>query len=66
MPGRILERNVGVKVRETLADPLYARIAAAPLEPAFSDALKGALFTDPKSRNKATLKRLDLLVRKHL
>jgi ATP-binding cassette subfamily B protein len=30
-PGRILERNVGVKVRETLADRLYARIAAAPL-----------------------------------
>jgi ABC-type multidrug transport system fused ATPase/permease subunit len=30
-PGRILERNVGVKVRETLADQLYARIAAAPL-----------------------------------
>ena len=30
-PGRILERNVGVRVRETLADDLYARIAAAPL-----------------------------------
>jgi ABC-type multidrug transport system fused ATPase/permease subunit len=30
-PGRILERNVGMKVRETLADQLYARIAAAPL-----------------------------------
>ncbi|KQX87171.1 ABC transporter ATP-binding protein [Variovorax sp. Root473] len=30
-PGRILERNVGLKVRETLADQLYARIAAAPL-----------------------------------
>ncbi|NVM91550.1 ABC-type multidrug transport system fused ATPase/permease subunit [Variovorax sp. SG517] len=30
-PGRILERNVGVKVREALADQLYARIAAAPL-----------------------------------
>jgi ABC-type multidrug transport system fused ATPase/permease subunit len=30
-PGRILERNVGVKVREALADRLYARIAAAPL-----------------------------------
>ncbi|WP_260396790.1 hypothetical protein [Variovorax sp. KBW07] len=30
-PGRILERNVGMKVRETLADELYARIAAAPL-----------------------------------
>jgi ATP-binding cassette subfamily B protein len=30
-PGRILERNVGMKVRETLADTLYARIAAAPL-----------------------------------
>ncbi|ODU11969.1 MAG: multidrug ABC transporter ATP-binding protein [Variovorax sp. 67-131] len=30
-PGRILERNVGMRVRETLADQLYARIAAAPL-----------------------------------
>ncbi|MBN4665234.1 ABC transporter ATP-binding protein [Pandoraea nosoerga] len=30
-PGRILERNVGVRVRERLADQLYARIAAAPL-----------------------------------
>ncbi len=30
-PGRILERNVGVKVREAVADRLYARIAAAPL-----------------------------------
>ena len=30
-PGRILERNVGLKVRERLADALYARIAAAPL-----------------------------------
>jgi len=30
-PGRILERNVGVGVREKLADTLYARIAAAPL-----------------------------------
>lgn len=30
-PGRVLERNVGVRVRETLADTLYARIAAAPL-----------------------------------
>ncbi|MET3494686.1 ABC transporter ATP-binding protein [Variovorax boronicumulans] len=30
-PGRILERNVGLKVRERLADELYARIAAAPL-----------------------------------
>ena len=30
-PGRILERNVGMRVRETLADELYARIAAAPL-----------------------------------
>ena len=42
------------------------RIAAAPLEPAFSEALKGALFTAPESRNKATLKKLDLLVRKYL
>jgi 5'-methylthioadenosine phosphorylase len=42
------------------------RIAAAPLEPAFSSALKGALFTDPKHRNKATMKKLDLLVRKYL
>lgn len=30
-PGRILERNVGVRVRERLADQLYARIASAPL-----------------------------------
>ncbi|MDB5850151.1 MAG: transporter ATP-binding protein [Rhodoferax sp.] len=30
-PGRLLERNVGVRVRERLADQLYARIAAAPL-----------------------------------
>ncbi|RZL90152.1 MAG: ABC transporter ATP-binding protein [Variovorax sp.] len=30
-PGRILERNVGLHVREALADALYARIAAAPL-----------------------------------
>jgi 5'-methylthioadenosine phosphorylase len=42
------------------------RIAAAPLEHAFSSALKGALFTDPKHRSKATLKKLDLLVRKYL
>lgn len=30
-PGRVLERNVGVRVRERLSDQLYARIAAAPL-----------------------------------
>lgn len=30
-PGRVLERNVGVRVRERLADELYARITAAPL-----------------------------------
>ncbi|MEJ8826005.1 ABC transporter ATP-binding protein [Variovorax humicola] len=30
-PGRVLERNVAVRVREMLADTLYARIAAAPL-----------------------------------
>ncbi|WP_420992387.1 ATP-binding cassette domain-containing protein [Cupriavidus sp. 30B13] len=30
-PGRVLERNVGVRVRERLADQLYARVAAAPL-----------------------------------
>ncbi|MDE2490984.1 MAG: S-methyl-5'-thioadenosine phosphorylase [Elusimicrobia bacterium] len=41
------------------------KIAAAPLEPAFSEALKGALFTDPKARKPAALKRLDLLVRKY-
>jgi 5'-methylthioadenosine phosphorylase len=41
------------------------RIAAAPLEPAFSEALKGALFTDPDYRSKAALKKLDLLVRKY-
>ena len=42
------------------------RIARSPLEPAFSAALKGALFTDPKFRGKAALKKLDLLVRKYL
>ncbi len=42
------------------------RIAKAPLEPAFSEALKGALFTAPEARNKATLKKLDLLVRRYL
>jgi ABC-type multidrug transport system fused ATPase/permease subunit len=31
MPDSLLARNVGVKVREALADRLYARIAAAPL-----------------------------------
>lgn len=31
-PGRVLERNVGVHVRERLGDQLYARIAAAPLD----------------------------------
>jgi len=30
-PGRILERNVGVRVREAYADALYARLAGAPL-----------------------------------
>src|SRR6478736_230654 len=30
-PGRILERNVGLRVRERLADALYARLADAPL-----------------------------------
>jgi len=30
-PGRILERNVGLHVREQLADQLYARLADAPL-----------------------------------
>jgi len=30
-PGRILERNVGLRVREEVADALYARIATAPL-----------------------------------
>lgn len=42
------------------------RIASAPLEPAFSSALKGALFTDPKHRNKATLKKLEVLVKKYV
>ncbi|NNN06272.1 MAG: S-methyl-5'-thioadenosine phosphorylase [Elusimicrobia bacterium] len=42
------------------------RIASAPLEPAFSEALKGALFTDPKHRSKAALKTLDLLVKKYV
>jgi len=30
-PGRVLERRVGMRVRESLADELYARLAAAPL-----------------------------------
>jgi len=30
-PGRVLERNVGVRVRERLSDQLYGRITAAPL-----------------------------------
>ncbi|CAN5733278.1 ABC transporter transmembrane domain-containing protein [soil metagenome] len=30
-PGRVLERNVAVRIRETLADTLYARIAGAPM-----------------------------------
>jgi 5'-methylthioadenosine phosphorylase len=42
------------------------RIAAASLEPAFSEALKGALFTDPKFRSKATLKKLSVLVNKYV
>ncbi|MBI3288356.1 MAG: S-methyl-5'-thioadenosine phosphorylase [Elusimicrobia bacterium] len=43
-----------------------ARIAAAPLEPAFSSALDNALFTDPKFRSKATLKKLELLVKRYV
>lgn len=35
-PGRVLERNVGLHVREHLADQLYTRLADAPL--AFHDA----------------------------
>lgn len=42
------------------------RIASAPLETAFSEALKGALFTDPKFRNKKTLKKLEVLVKKYV
>jgi ABC-type multidrug transport system fused ATPase/permease subunit len=30
-PGRVLERRVGMRVRETLSDELYTRLAAAPL-----------------------------------
>ena len=30
-PGRVLERNVGMRVRQSLADTLYARLAKAPL-----------------------------------
>jgi ABC-type multidrug transport system fused ATPase/permease subunit len=30
-PGRVLERNVGLRVRESLADALYDRLARAPL-----------------------------------
>jgi 5'-methylthioadenosine phosphorylase len=41
-------------------------IAKAPLETKFSEALKGALFTDPKYRSRAALKRLDLLVGKYV
>lgn len=42
------------------------KIASAPAEPRIANALSGALFTDPKFRNKATLKKLDLLVRKYV
>ena len=41
------------------------RIAKAPLEPAFSNALGGALFTDPKFRNKAALKKLGPIVSRY-
>ena len=41
------------------------RIAAAPLEPKLTEALKGAIFTDPKFRSRAALKKLDLLVKKY-
>jgi ABC-type multidrug transport system fused ATPase/permease subunit len=30
-PGRVLERRVGMRVRQSMADTLYARLAAAPL-----------------------------------
>jgi ABC-type multidrug transport system fused ATPase/permease subunit len=30
-PGRVIERNVGLRVRRSLADALYGRLAAAPL-----------------------------------
>ena len=30
-PGRVLERRVGMRVRESLSDELYARLASAPL-----------------------------------
>jgi len=30
-PGRVLERRVGMRVRQSLSDTLYARLAAAPL-----------------------------------
>ncbi|MEK7388264.1 MAG: S-methyl-5'-thioadenosine phosphorylase [Elusimicrobiota bacterium] len=42
------------------------RIAKAPLEPAFSQALRGALFTSPEARNKATVKKLRLLISKYV
>ncbi len=42
------------------------KIAAARLEPAFSEALKGALFTDPRHRSKAALKKLELLVKPYV
>lgn len=42
------------------------RIARSPLETAFSRALDGALLTDPKFRNKATMKKLDALVKKYV
>jgi ABC-type multidrug transport system fused ATPase/permease subunit len=31
-PGRVLERRVGMRVRESLSDTLYGRLAAAPLD----------------------------------
>lgn len=42
------------------------RIAKASLEPAFSRALDGALLTDHKFRSKATMKKLDVLVKKYV
>ncbi|MBI4371602.1 MAG: S-methyl-5'-thioadenosine phosphorylase [Elusimicrobia bacterium] len=42
------------------------RLAAAPLEPAFSEALKNAIFTDSKHRSPAALKKLNLLIHKYV
>ena len=65
----VLENHLQAEIAAEIQRLMRAavpRIAAARLEPAFSSALKGVLFTDPAFRDKAALKKLDLLVRKYL